>query len=188
MGKQYASVEEVVSDLADEDFADAFAERSEETKLGRALFVLRNSSGMTQRELGERIGWTQSLVSYFERKATKHYRLGELKAYLDALGLDLHVTLSVSAKETLPQGGEQGGEVDFIVQLNKEFDVMGEDTEYIVRLTREIGFLDCAQRDLEAHPPAGWTARMVALVQQAIGKELRTKREAWQVAKGTNCP
>ena len=92
MGKQYTSVRQMVNDLADESFAKAFAERSAKTGLSRTLFVLRNKAGLTQREVGDRLGWSQSAVSKFERQEIDNIKLGDLERYLNALDMQMSIS------------------------------------------------------------------------------------------------
>lgn len=92
MGEQYTSVGQMVNDLADESFAKAFAERSAKTGLSRTLFVLRNKAGLTQREVGDRLGWSQSAVSKFERQEIDNIKFGDLERYLNALDMQMSIS------------------------------------------------------------------------------------------------
>ena len=93
MGEQYTSVRQMVNDLADESFAKAFAERSAKTGLSRTLFVLRNRAGLTEREVGDRLGWSQSAVSKFERQEIDNIKIGDLERYLNALDMQMSISL-----------------------------------------------------------------------------------------------
>ena len=92
MGEQYTSVGQMVNDLADESFAKAFAERSAKTGLSRTLFVLRNKAGLTEREVGDRLGWSQSAVSKFERQEIDNIKFGDLERYLNALDMQMSIS------------------------------------------------------------------------------------------------
>lgn len=98
MGKQYTSVGQMVNDLADESFAKAFAERSAKTGLSRTLFVLRNKAGLTEREVGDRLGWSQSAVSKFERQEIDNIKFGDIGRYLNALDMDTQMSISFFEK------------------------------------------------------------------------------------------
>ena len=92
MGEQYTSVGQMVNDLADESFAKAFAERSAKTGLSRTLFVLRNKAGLTEREVGDRLGWSQSAVSKFERQEIDNIKFGDLERYMNALDMQMSIS------------------------------------------------------------------------------------------------
>jgi transcriptional regulator with XRE-family HTH domain len=49
---------------------------------------LRKESGLTQSELGERLGWTQSVVSEVE-SATRNLSIEQVAKLADALGVDV---------------------------------------------------------------------------------------------------
>ena len=85
MGNQYASVDQMVEDLMDELFSKVFVEKNAKKRLSRSLFVLRNKMGLTQREVGDRLGWSQSAVSKFERKERDKIRFEDVESYLNAL-------------------------------------------------------------------------------------------------------
>lgn len=89
MGKRYTSVEHMVNDLADKSFSREFVERSAKTRLSRTLFVLRNKAGLTQSEVGDRLGWTQSAVSKFEREEVDKIKFGDLERYLNAIDIQM---------------------------------------------------------------------------------------------------
>lgn len=60
-------------------------------KLRRILIDARDATGLTQRELGERLGRTQSFVSSYERG--RGIEVVELIELAEALGLDAKAVL-----------------------------------------------------------------------------------------------
>lgn len=65
--------------------------RHEAPAPGRTLAEARVEAGLTQREVAERLGISQSDVSKFERRAD--VRLSTLRAYARAIGARLHLAL-----------------------------------------------------------------------------------------------
>lgn len=66
------------------------------TRLAFALEVMRAESGQTQAQVAARMGVTQSTVSRLESSDWRELRLGEIDAYLKAVGrpwTDLHPLL-----------------------------------------------------------------------------------------------
>ena len=67
--------------------------------LGQLLVSLRIARGLTQRELAERLGVHESLVSRDERNEYHGITLDRAARILDALGYELRSTV-------VPRGGE----------------------------------------------------------------------------------
>lgn len=87
MGKRYPSVVEMVSDLADPDFAKQFKEQRANTRLARTLFNLRHLAGLTERDVAEYLGWTAKRVENFERREVDKISFGDFERYLAAIGV-----------------------------------------------------------------------------------------------------
>jgi len=88
--QQYASVAELVHATAPhEEFKQAFDEAVEQRKLIERLLVLRAKRGLSQKDIAERMNCTQSRVSKLENAIDGDVRLGDLRAYADAVGCDL---------------------------------------------------------------------------------------------------
>ena len=88
MGKRYASVAEMVRDLSgDQEFTRSFERSVAKKRLSRALFVLRMKAEMTQTEVAEKLGWTQSRVSKLESADIDRIRTVDVAEYARALGL-----------------------------------------------------------------------------------------------------
>jgi len=70
----------------------------------RRLAELRESLGMTQVALAERLQVSQSRVSRIERGAIDHTQLETLRAYLEALGGELEVSARFGDERILIAG------------------------------------------------------------------------------------
>jgi ribosome-binding protein aMBF1 (putative translation factor) len=76
-----------------------FDELSDLRGLGHLLISLRVARGLTQRELAERLGVHESLVSRDERNEYHGITLDRAARILDALGVELHSTVIVRSGE-----------------------------------------------------------------------------------------
>ena len=77
----------------DERFVEDLAAHVEAGRLVRGLFAARCAAGLSQADVAERMGCTQSRVSKLEAAADDDLSLGDLRSYAKALGLALTVTL-----------------------------------------------------------------------------------------------
>jgi transcriptional regulator with XRE-family HTH domain len=77
----------------DRAFADEFSERLAGRQLIKALTVLRARAGLSQQELAERLGCTQSKVSKLESSDDADIRLGDLLAYTGAVRHEVRILL-----------------------------------------------------------------------------------------------
>ena len=87
---EYTSVAEMVRSVSDDpQFADEFDRRVNSRRLVKHLFALRSAEGLSQKDIADRIGCSQSRISKLESGNDDDLRLADLAAYLRALGLDL---------------------------------------------------------------------------------------------------
>lgn len=87
---KHASVAEMVRRVSDDpQFADAFDRRVNRRRLVKHLFAMRSAEGLSQKDIAERIGCSQSRISKLESGNDDDLRLADLAAYLGALDLDL---------------------------------------------------------------------------------------------------
>jgi transcriptional regulator with XRE-family HTH domain len=99
MAKQYTSVTEMVKDISeDADFSESFSEEVAERRVAKMLFTLRCAQGVTQKEMAERLGCTQSRVSKLENATLDNLRVGDLMAY--AKEFDLCLSLGFHPRMT----------------------------------------------------------------------------------------
>lgn len=93
MDKRFGSVSELVTALSDKPFKKRFDEESSKKSLGRALFKLRNSQGLTQEQVAEKINIPQSAISRIEHSANDKIRFDDLENYVSALGYKISVSI-----------------------------------------------------------------------------------------------
>jgi len=90
--KQYSSVSEVLRDAApDKAFLKEFDEHIAERQLIKRLIALRAARGLSQRDIAEKIGCTQSRLSKLENSKDADIKLGDLREYAAAVGCELLV-------------------------------------------------------------------------------------------------
>jgi transcriptional regulator with XRE-family HTH domain len=89
--KKYESVSAMMHDIANQDSALPPAEFDQyiaERKLVKDLAILRSAQGLTQEGLAAKVGRSQSWVSKFENGTDDEVMIGDLRAYMSALGLE----------------------------------------------------------------------------------------------------
>ena len=90
--KRYDSVSDLVHDISDDTaFADALDQQIDEQRMATTLFLMRNREGLTQAQLAERMGCTQSRVSKLEHASLSSISVQDLIDYSTALGADLNI-------------------------------------------------------------------------------------------------
>jgi transcriptional regulator with XRE-family HTH domain len=89
---QYNSVSDLVRDMApDAEFRAAFEERRNARRLIKQLMAMRALKGFSQHDIADKLACTQSRVSKLERSCDDDTRLGDLRAYAEALDCDVLV-------------------------------------------------------------------------------------------------
>lgn len=92
---QFSSVEEMVKAVSDDAaFEEEFSNRVAAREVVKKLFAIRNSMGLSQKDIAERIGCTQSKVSKLEAGTDADLRVGDLESYLSCLGLEGRLILT----------------------------------------------------------------------------------------------
>jgi predicted XRE-type DNA-binding protein len=85
--KTYKNVSEMVRDLpGDRDLVDAVDEALGRQRILRQLMVMRTTRDMSQSDVGEVMGCSQSRISKMESSADDELKYGELRRYADAVG------------------------------------------------------------------------------------------------------
>jgi len=93
MAKQYESVSELAKDLTDDrDFLRDLEEELADKSLARTLFTIRCRGGVTQAEMADRLGYTQSRISKLENGGLDRIKVSDLVAYAKALGLQTSIS------------------------------------------------------------------------------------------------
>ncbi len=72
----------------------ALAQERIHAKVARQIYELRTAAGLTQRELAERVGTTQSAISRLEDADYEGHSLGMLRRIAEALGAQVDVVVS----------------------------------------------------------------------------------------------
>jgi transcriptional regulator with XRE-family HTH domain len=102
--KTYSGVTEMVRDLVDDqDFAADFEKHLASRQISKKLFVLRNTLGMSQKDIADEIGCTQSRISKLESGADEDLRVGDLFAYLDAMGMGATIVVHNKSRTAVDQ-------------------------------------------------------------------------------------
>jgi transcriptional regulator with XRE-family HTH domain len=110
MKKKYTTVAQVVRETAEGSFAQAFEERLSDRRLVKDLMILRAGRGLTQADVAEKMGCTQSRISKLESAKDVDLTLGDLAKYAEAVGFRLTITLKPLA-EIQPCRSEDGESV-----------------------------------------------------------------------------
>ena len=93
--KEYASVSDMIADVsADEKFAREAQEHIDKRFIVHRLYGTRSAKGVSQQEMAKRLNCSQSRISKLENSEDEDLRLGDLKRYLDAIGMNLTVFIS----------------------------------------------------------------------------------------------
>ena len=79
--------------LRDKDFAARFEKAGEAWDIALKLAALRKESGMSQKELAERVGTTQQQISRLESPSYEGHSLSMLRRVAGFLGATVHVEL-----------------------------------------------------------------------------------------------
>src|SRR5438270_832611 len=94
MMKQYKNVTEMATDLSeDKASGERVAKAIRERAMVDMLMALRTRENMSQTDIAERMGCTQSKVSKLESSIDDDLRLGDFRAYATALGFQMTVRL-----------------------------------------------------------------------------------------------
>lgn len=90
-----SSVSEMIRSVSDDStFVDEFQQHIANRRIVHFLFGLRSARGMSQRQIAEKLGCSQSRISKLENSEDGDVRLGDLDQYAEALGLDVTLVLA----------------------------------------------------------------------------------------------
>jgi DNA-binding XRE family transcriptional regulator len=82
--------------MADPEFRRVYEEEAAKKDLWLQLVEARQSTGLTQAELGQRLGVSQAQVARLEKRSYDAYSLNSLRRYVAALGE--HFTLDIRVR------------------------------------------------------------------------------------------
>ncbi len=95
---RYKSVSQMVRETTDKAFADEFDRRLHRHRIVKDLMVLRAAHGLSQADVAEKMGCTQSRISKLESSEDSTLTLGDLARYASAVGFRVGVV--VEPRET----------------------------------------------------------------------------------------
>lgn len=92
MAEKYRSVSEMVKNISSDDsYKELFANKIKNRALAKFLFYLRCEHELSQKELAEKIGCTQSRISKIEHSLDKDLTIQDLLDYAKALNIKLEI-------------------------------------------------------------------------------------------------
>jgi transcriptional regulator with XRE-family HTH domain len=92
--KLHTSVSQMVHETSDDpSFKDMFEKRLRTRRIIKDLMVHRAVHRLSQKDIAEKIGCTQSRISKLESTSDADLRLGDLARYSNALGLRVRIVL-----------------------------------------------------------------------------------------------
>ena len=89
--KTYTSTSEMFAKYATPEESNDLNQTITSRKLSKLLFSLRCKNGLTQKELAEKSGMTQSKISKIEHSTDRDLSIGEILDYCQALKFHLNV-------------------------------------------------------------------------------------------------
>jgi len=101
--KQYTDVEELVRDTAGKEFAERFAQYADERKLVTQLVAIRGATGLSQKEVADRMKCSQSRVSKLEGSVDREIRFGDIIDYAKANGFSVTLILAETPSSLVAQ-------------------------------------------------------------------------------------
>jgi DNA-binding XRE family transcriptional regulator len=89
--------------MADPAFRSVYVEEAAKKELWLQLVEARQASGLTQKELAERLGVSQAQVARIEKRGYDSYTLTTLRRYVEALGEGYSLEVSIRILRPSPQ-------------------------------------------------------------------------------------
>ena len=124
--KRYDSVSDLVHEISeDAAFADNLDRQIEEQRMATTLFLMRNREGLTQAQLAERMGCTQSRVSKLEHASLSSISVQDLIDYSTALGAELNIVFQKMDASSEQEGHPRfsiTGETDVDEELERDLE------------------------------------------------------------------
>lgn len=91
--KSYADTSALFAQYSSPEEVDVFNKYLTSRKLSKALFALRCKAGLTQLQVAEKSGFTQSKVSKIEHSKDVDLSVGDILSYCKAIDIELNVAL-----------------------------------------------------------------------------------------------
>jgi len=116
--------------LKDADFAARFKKAGEAWDVALQLAALRKESGLSQKELAQRVGTSQQQISRLESPSYEGHSLSMLRRVAEALGATIHVVLKAKPNTRSNKPGSQClcGELRILEASNRSNDHGGRGT------------------------------------------------------------
>lgn len=120
---KYNSVADMVDSLTDDTQFKAELEQELNNKsMAKTLFAMRCRRGITQSEMAEKIGCTQSRLSKLENTDNESIKVGDLIDYANVLGLNISINFheKMTAVESIKYGklpAESNGDDRFVLDI-----------------------------------------------------------------------
>ena len=87
--------------MADPEFQRVYEEEAEKKELWLQLVDARQAAGLTQKQVAEHMGVSQAQVARIEKAGYDAYTLRTLRRYLDALGDEFSLEVSVKREDEM---------------------------------------------------------------------------------------
>jgi DNA-binding XRE family transcriptional regulator len=85
--------------MADPEFRAIYAEEAAKKELWLQLVEARQTAGLTQQQMAERLGVSQAQVARIEKRGYEAYTLRTLRRYVTALGAGFSLEIKVHTPE-----------------------------------------------------------------------------------------
>lgn len=92
--------------LKDPDFVERFKKAGEAWDVAIQLAGLRKKSGLSQKELAQRVGTSQQQISRLESPSYEGHSLGMLRRVAEVLGATVHVEIQPKKHQIPPMVAE----------------------------------------------------------------------------------
>jgi transcriptional regulator with XRE-family HTH domain len=122
---KYKDVSQMVRETTDETFADAFEQLLRSQRIVKDLMVLRATHGLSQQDVAEKMGCTQSRISKLESSKDVDLALGDLAKYANAVGF--RVAVMLEPREITAVGRVKGLAFQIKDQLDRLADLARDD-------------------------------------------------------------
>jgi predicted XRE-type DNA-binding protein len=84
---------------ADPEYQKIYAEEAAKSELWLQLVATRQAAGLTQKQVAERMGVSQAQVARIEKRGYDAYTLRSLRRYIEALGDEFSLQVTVRKSE-----------------------------------------------------------------------------------------
>lgn len=86
----------------DPEYQKIYAEEATKSDLWLQLVEARQAAGLTQKQMAERMGVSQAQVARIEKRGYDAYTIRSLRRYVEALGHDFSLQVTVRKGEDVP--------------------------------------------------------------------------------------